>query len=242
MTEQDSAGSPSPVTQSTVTVLQNMIRSGELRVGDCLPPQRELAGRLNVSRSSLREALSVLEAVGMLRTRPRKGTYVSEPGEAASASPEPGQPRGWSPEALYSPAEAYQFRFVVEGHAARLTAIRASDEAIAALRVNFGQLKEAVRAGEFVTYSQHDFDFHRMIMSFSENRLYLDLYDRYASVFRDSQRLPLAWHRRLWEPVSEHENIIRAIENRDPDSARYFMHMHIMRAANRVGIVLDETV
>ncbi|MFT4183391.1 MAG: FadR/GntR family transcriptional regulator [Rhizobium sp.] len=224
------------VTQSTVAVLQAMIRSGELPVGKLMPPQRELAERLKVSRSSLREALSVLEAVGMLRTKPRKGTYVSNP------DVENGEHKPWPLQSLYTPAEAYQFRFMIEGHAARLTAINASGSQIAELHTNFDRFKEAVRVGELVTYSHYDFEFHRMLMVFSGNRLYPEIYERYAAVFRESQRLPLTWHRRLWEPVSEHENIISAIQRRDPDSASYFMHIHIMRAAQRVGETLDEVV
>ncbi|WP_197434858.1 FadR/GntR family transcriptional regulator [Agrobacterium vitis] len=228
------ANNSNQVTQSTVAVLQAMIRSGELKTGETIPPQRELAEKLNVSRSSLREALSVLEAVGMLRTKPRKGTYVSSP------DLEEGSHKPWPLQQLYTPAEAYQFRFVIEGHAARLTAMNATEEHIASLRANFDKFKEAVRVSELVTYSQFDFEFHRMLMLFSGNRLYLDMYDQHAAIFRESQRLPLTWHRRLWEPVSEHENILRAIERRDPDEARYFMHVHVMRAAQRVGETLNE--
>jgi GntR family transcriptional repressor for pyruvate dehydrogenase complex len=226
----------SQVARSTVGILEQMIRSGELRQGALLPPQRVLAEQLNVSRSSLREALSVLEAVGMLRTRPRQGTHVSEPADGAEGH------APWRLGSLYTPAEVYQFRFVNEGYAARLAAMHATEEQLAMLRDNFRQLKEAVRNGELVTYSQRDFEFHRSIMAFTENRLFIDLYDRYSTVFQESQRLPLSWHRRLWEPVNEHENILQALEKRDGDSASYFMHVHIVRAAHRVGIVLNEVV
>lgn len=231
-----SAARHSPqVVQSTVTILEQMVKSGELKQGSLLPSQRVLSERLNVSRSSLREALSVLEAVGMLRTKPRQGTYVSEPAEDGDYH------APWKLE-RYTAAEVYQFRFVNEGYAARLAATHASDEQLATLRDGFRLLKEAVRNGELATYSQLDFEFHRSIMAFTENRLFIDLYDRYSAVFQESLRLPLSWHRRLWEPVNEHENILQALEKHDGDSACYFMHVHIVRAAHRVGIAMNEVV
>jgi len=57
--------------------MQEMIRAGELRDGELLPAQRELAERLNVSRSSLRKALSVLKTLGVVRTEPRRGTRIA---------------------------------------------------------------------------------------------------------------------------------------------------------------------
>jgi GntR family transcriptional repressor for pyruvate dehydrogenase complex len=72
--------------------------------------------------------------------------------------------------------------------------------------------------------------------------MFVDLYSRYGRVFRESQRLPLAWHRLLWEPLNEHENIIRAVEARDPDNAAYFMRVHLVRGADRIGIALTDNV
>src|SRR5882757_9778679 len=89
--------------KSTVEYLREMIRSGEVAPGMQLPPQRELAARLQVSRPSLREALSVLETLGVLRTEAGLGTFV-----AASQEDEP---RPWSFASRYSLQEVYQFRF-----------------------------------------------------------------------------------------------------------------------------------
>ncbi len=55
----------------------------------------------------------------------------------------------------------------------------------------------------------------------------------------ESQRLPLTRRKRLWEPVTEHENVVHAIGKRDPDGSCYFMHVHTMRAADRGGIALS---
>jgi len=223
------------IPNSTARRLQDMIRSGQLREGEALPPQRELAEALEVSRASLREALSVLQTLGMLRTEPRRGTFVVRK-EAVN-----GDALGpWRFEALYSPLEVYQFRFGTEGHAARLAAICISPAGLAALKHNLANFKDAVRDIDLVTMAQLDFEFHRLVMEAAVNRMFLDVYGSYGSVLLESQRLPLTRHWRLWEPVSEHENIVSAIERQDPEGACYFMHVHILRAADRVGVPLSE--
>ena len=225
------------VPHTTAHRIQEMIWAGELREGALLPSQREMSERLHVSRSSLREALSVLETLGVVQTEPRRGTRVV----AAEASVGSGLHR-WRFGKRYSPSEVYQFRFVTEGHAARLAAKRASPSELAALVQNLKDFKEAVREQDLVASSQLDFGFHRLLMECSGNRVFADLYGSYGSVLLESQRLPLTQRERLWEPVTEHENVVHAIEKRDPDGACYFMHVHILRAADRGGIALSEAV
>ena len=225
------------VPHTTARRIQEMIRAGELPGGELLPSQRELSERLDVSRSSLREALSVLETLGVVQTEPRRGTRVV----SAEASSGPDLYR-WRFGERYSPAEVYQFRFVTEGHAARLAAMRASSAELAALVQNLKDFKDAVREQDLIASSQLDFGFHRLVMECSGNRVFADLYGNYGSVLLESQRLPLTRRERLWEPVVEHENVVQAIEKRDPDGACYFMHVHIMRAADRSGVALSEAV
>lgn len=223
------------VPNSAAWRLQDMIRSGQLREGEALPPQRELADTLDISRASLREALSVLQTLGLLRTEPRRGTFVAR--QEALNNDALGS---WRFEALYSPMEVYQFRFATEGHAASLAAIGISAAGLTALKQNLEAFKEAVRKIDLVTMAQLDYAFHRLIVAAAANRMFLDVYGSYGSVLLESQRLPLTRHRRLWEPVSEHENVVSAIERQDPDGACYFMHVHILRAADRVGVPLSD--
>lgn len=77
-----------PVTQVVTRRIQEMIRSGEFPRDTKLPSQRILAERLGVSRASLREALLTLETLGLVRTLPARGTFVS--GEQTGA-PKAGQ-------------------------------------------------------------------------------------------------------------------------------------------------------
>ena len=228
--------STTAVPRTTVSRIQEMIRTGALRKGELLPSQRAFAEHLNVSRSSLREALSILETIGVLRTEPRRGTLVANDSEAGIDG------RRWRFGRRYSPPEVYQFRFVVEGYAVKLATLRAADRDMASLRKNLDRFKQAVCDEDLAASSRLDFEFHRQIMRLSGNRMFAAVHGTYGAVMLESQRLPLHRREQLWDPVTEHENVLRAMENRDPCGALYFMHVHIVRAAGRVGIELADQV
>jgi GntR family transcriptional repressor for pyruvate dehydrogenase complex len=223
-----------PASKSTVLRIQEMVASGAFPRGAKLPAQRDLSTRLNVSRASLREALSVLETLGLLRTEPGLGTFVAE------EENEERQP--WRFAARYSLQEVYQFRFVAEGYAARLAAMRVTEAGLAALRGVLGEQQEAVRHMDLLASSQHDFEFHRLIMSYSGNGVFLDLHASYRAVLLESQLLPTRRQERLWETIVEHENILRTLSRQDAEGASYFMHVHIARAADRVGVMISDAL
>ncbi|MBV8913403.1 MAG: FadR family transcriptional regulator [Acetobacteraceae bacterium] len=225
--------SKDPVWDTAVRRIQKMVRNGELQPGQALPTQRIMSERLGVSRASLREALSVLETLGVLRTEPRRGTYLT-----TSARSDVGT-RRWRFESHCSPAEVYQYRLVTEAYAAGLAAIRAGDEHIEDLRANVAGYKAATREGDLLAISQIDFEFHDRIMAVAGNRIFSEVHARFADMFHESQRLPLPDRERLWESVMEHENVLAAIEMHDPDGAQYFMRVHIIKAANRAGVPLS---
>jgi GntR family transcriptional repressor for pyruvate dehydrogenase complex len=222
---------------ATARRLQAMISEGAFAAGEPMPPQRTLAQSLGVSRTSLREALSMLEAVGVLETRPRRGTFV------ASAAPEQATPLpGWRFGQMYSAAEVYQFRFVAEGYAARLAAQTADAGDVERLRSNLRSFEQALGDRDIQRIAGLDFEFHRLVMGFSRNRMFADLHASYGSLLQESQRIAFLRKDRFAEPVSEHANIVNAIAHRDADGAGYFMQSHLLRAANRAGIVLDDAI
>ncbi len=229
-----------PVSQSTVSRIQLMILKGELTPGQRLPSERRLAEQLSVSRASLREALSTLATLGMVRIEPHRGTFVAvEAGGTSQATAMPSP--AWRFANRYTLREVYQFRLFAESRAAALATMAVSDNDIAALEAIVREHKEATRELDFVTSSQADFELHHRIMLLSNNRIFADLHQNYRAVFLESQRIAVACHERIWETVDEHEKIVRAMRRRDPDGAEWYMRLHITRAADRVGIALSDT-
>jgi GntR family transcriptional repressor for pyruvate dehydrogenase complex len=222
------------VSQATAALLQTMIEEGRLAVGAALPPQRELARELSVSRASLREAMSTLAAKGLLSIEQGRGTFVRS---RAVAEPEPAQ---WRFSGQYSPAEVFQFRYIAESHAAQLAAMNHTQQDIDNIRSNLDAFRQAVRDADIVAFARVDFEFHHMIIRFSQNRLLADMHRDFSIVLSESQRLPLDKKDLLWDAVNEHERIAEALDMSDPAGAAYYMRQHLSRAGNRAGITFIE--
>lgn len=221
-------------TDRATRAIQGMIRTGELKPGQQLASQRTLAAQLNVSRASLREALSTLEALGFLKTERRRGSFVT-----TSSSSETDQMWNWRYSDLYDLEEVYQFRALTEAAAIMLAATRMSDESIRRLTEIHGKYSQASQTMDLASAAHYDMEFHRQIMVASGNRLYEDLYSNFLRVFRESQMLPFSRHERRWEPIAEHSKILEALHRRDPEGASYYMMLHMQRATQRLGIQLE---
>jgi len=219
-----------------------MALGGEFAPGQRLPAERQLAEQLSVSRASLREALSTLETLGVVRVEPHRGTFVAVD-ECANGAAQGALASAliWRFANRYTLREVYQFRRLPEGYAAQLATMAVTDEQITELRKIVREHKEATRKLDFVASSQADFELHHRIMQLANNRIFADLHENYRAIFLESQRIPMARRERMWEPVDEHEKFIQAMARRDPDGAEYYMRLHITRAADRVGIALSDT-
>jgi GntR family transcriptional regulator, transcriptional repressor for pyruvate dehydrogenase complex len=227
------------VTQAVVAALQGMIRDGTFKGGMALPPQRDLALQLGVSRASLREAVSILGTLGQLSIEQGRGTFLVSSMEGSGA----GQPIGtWRFATRYSPEEVFQFRLIAESQAVQLAAMNHTDEELAELNHNLKRFRQATREADLGAYAQADFDFHRLIIRFSRNRLLADMHGSFGGVLLEAQRLPLIRRDTLWEPVLEHERIVESLKRSDPEGARYYMRQHLSRACSRAGIRIIEVI
>lgn len=223
--------------QVVVATLTKMIEEKRLAPNQPLAPQRELAQELDVSRATLREALSILATIGLISIEPGRGTFVRAASDAAEATATP----SWRFAARYSPAEVYQFRYIAESHAAQLAAMNHTDAEIEELEENLQSFRKAAHALDFAAFAEIDFEFHKLIMRFSRNRLLADMHHSFARVLLESSRLPVK-RDKLWDPVMEHERVVEALKMGDPEGAGYYMRRHLSRTADRAGIAITEFV
>jgi GntR family transcriptional repressor for pyruvate dehydrogenase complex len=238
----------SPVPKSVARRIEDMIESGALADGVRLPSQREMASSFGVCRASVREALSLLEASGVLRTEPGRGTYVCA-GEAKSAAQilAPGNGTASALQELlskvtYTKLDICRFRHLIEGESGRLAAMRITDAQVHALERNLSTFKDQTRAMQLEESARTDFEFHRLIIGFAGVQLFADVHFACRDLVMDAVRIPTSQYNRAWEPVAEHERILEALRRRDPDEARYYMQSHIVRSAERLGILLASDV
>jgi GntR family transcriptional repressor for pyruvate dehydrogenase complex len=222
------------VTRMTVNHLQEMIRNGRIKPGEALPPQRNLARDLNISRATLREALSILATIGQIVANPSGRGFVVSSEDDTLATP------SWRFAARYSLREVYQFRYIVESNAAQLAAIDHTKQEVEELKDSIEAFRKAARALDLAAYAQADFDFHRIILRISGNKLLIDMHQTFASVLFESQCLPTERPGSLWNAVTEHERVVEAIAMNDPEGASYYMRKHISMAGSRAGLLPSE--
>lgn len=202
---------------SLTHVVQQEIERAIL-AGDFVPGSKlneaALAMSLGVSRGPVREAFRSLEEAGLLRTEKNRGVFVR-------AIP------------LDEAIEIYDLRAVMEELAGRLLAQSITDPQLNELRETVSNMDKAVLEKDLNTYHQLNVFFHERLMEMSGNKKLLSLYKkliRELSLFRranisQADVLPLS--------ASEHQNIVKAIEKKDPLAAAKALFDHVQESKER---------
>ena len=212
--------------QQIADKVRALVQERGYREGSRLPPERDLAQQLGVSRPSLREALIALEMEGSVEIRMGSGVYVCQ---RALRRPALAVAMG------ESPAELMQARGALEGAVIVLACVHATAEGLARVHDSVEAMRADVVAGRDVM--EHDREFHVRIAEMSGNSILASL----VGTLFDERRSPLAEHMRnrleskptTHEALAEHEQIYRCLAQRDPLLAESAMRSHIRAAADR---------
>ncbi|GAA1569653.1 FadR/GntR family transcriptional regulator [Actinomadura kijaniata] len=210
------------VTQRAIDQLKQKIASGELRPGQRLPTERDLAAGLGLSRSSMREAIRALTTLGVLESRHGAGVYVTslEPGDLLETF-------GFLTEMSRgsSLVDLLQIRRILEPAAAATAAARRTDADLAAIEAHLTAMERAAEVEEFVTA---DLAFHRAVVAAAGNPALSAVVEGLSTPTfrarvwrgrRDAGAIP-----RMHE---EHRRIFGALAARDPEAARAAAGVHI---------------
>jgi DNA-binding FadR family transcriptional regulator len=196
--------------------IAQLIRAGEYRTGDRLPPERDLSRQLGVSRPVVRESMIALEIAGLVEVRGGSGVYVR-------AAAQPIQ----VPDAGDGPYEAFMARRAIEGEIAAAAAENATAAHLAELAAAIEQMRGATQAR--VAVDPGDRRFHLALAAASQNAIYTEVV---RFIWDELLNRGPIWaklrERRTVRPtrVDEHEAILRAIADRDPECARRAVHAH----------------
>src|SRR5579884_915972 len=192
----------------------------ELKPGDMLPPERELAQVFGVSRSSIRDAIRRLEAVGLVRPRQGAGTVVCEPPESL-ANPLAGvlhQKRRMITELL-------DVRKIIEPALAARAAVHASPEQLAQLESIVSRHRQKVQQGE--SGIEEDSEFHYTIALASDNSVVLKVVDVLMDLLRETRERSLQVEGRQAKSLAGHQRILTALKRRNPQAAESAMRRHL---------------
>ena len=206
-----------------IEYIGDLIDQGELKKGDKIPPERHLVEQLGVGRNSIREALKVLDIIGIVNRIQGSGTYIREEFD------------NWFSEPMYisfmltdnSMNEIFEFRNMIEIEIATLAAERISDEQIR-------ELEECYRVfdsdADEVVKTEYDIKFHHILVKASNNIIIMSSYNAMnymLNVFIYNLRISAYSDVDKQLIFSIHENLYHAMRDRDPVRARAAMKEHM---------------
>ena len=208
--------------EACVEQLATAIRLGVYPLGSALPPERELAERLEVSRATLREAIAALRAAGLVETRRGRGggTMVTMKPRGPSArrarQATAGQRDGW--------LDALQFRRIVEPGAAALAASGALDDGA---RIGLEAALQAVaRATSRARHRQADSRFHLTLASLSGSRRVVEAVTSVQSSLHEMLSAIPVLEANIAHSDAQHATLVRAVLGGRPDRASRIMTEH----------------
>ncbi|AHD13796.1 MULTISPECIES: FCD domain-containing protein [Pseudomonas] len=224
--------SSSTVVNSVVEKLRQALARGQWRTGDMLPGQRELAEQLGISRPSLREAVTVLETLGLVRSLPGKGVLVLD---ADAAAQEPGVDTS----AAASLADVLELRYTLEPFIVGLVAQSANSQDIGQLRLTLMDMREALEADDSEAGVRAYIAFHEALFALTTNPIFQSVVQQTGNALKQSADMLRNSPEHLAARLKENEAVVRAIRERSSAQASAQMRQHILAEGLRMGIPLN---
>ncbi len=214
--------------EEIVRQIKTMIAEGRLKSGDQLPPERDLAEKFLVSRTSVREALRALESLGLVEIRPGEGTFVREVSIESLIQP--------LALVMVSQREAigelFEARRLLEPMIAGLAASRATRDDIQEMERILDEQAKEVAAGR--TGLVQDAQFHAALGAASHNRAITRIVNTLIDLLAQSREVSLSTPGRPERSHLDHRRLLEAIARRDEIRAQQAMQDHLETVENLV--------
>jgi GntR family transcriptional regulator, transcriptional repressor for pyruvate dehydrogenase complex len=219
---------PAPATEQAAAAIMHMITSGELGPGDRLPTERDLALRLGISRSTIREAIRGLNMLRVLDVRHGDGIFITSL-DARSLL----EVTGFAMQLLRDREvlDMFEVRAILEGAAAALASARISEEQCAALRHSLDVLDAATGIDDLL---EADIAFHASVAAAAENPMLASLLDTFSARTYRARYLKgsVGFDKTIVESRAIHRRIYEAVVARDPELARATASAHVASVAS----------
>jgi DNA-binding FadR family transcriptional regulator len=190
-----------------------MVKAGVLKPGDQLPPERDLALSLNVSRPTVREAIRGLSILGVVRTRQGGGAYVSELDADALLGPI----QFYLSLENVNIGELYDARSLIESDVARRAAERMTDDELASLEAILDE--QAGILHDAIAFRMSDYRFHETIWAGARNAFLKRMGESLNVLGLDFRKRASETEGVLKQSYRDHRQLLRALKSHDPDAA-----------------------
>jgi GntR family transcriptional repressor for pyruvate dehydrogenase complex len=213
------------LSQDAVDQLREMIIKEKLKPGTRLPSERELIKNLQIGRSSVREALRILEIMGLIEVKPGSGAFVTATKEDLFLPLS-----SWISHHRETLDHHFEARLVIEPRAAAFAARRVSPKIIKAMKKTLAEFQEKMDSDELIGAILADQEFHRLVAQATTNKTLMLLMDTIVRFLFDGWKATLRVKGRLNKTVQEHQAILKAIERGKPEEASAAMETHLKNA------------
>ncbi|MFI5282357.1 MAG: FadR/GntR family transcriptional regulator [Candidatus Dormibacterales bacterium] len=203
--------------------LGQLVRESGMRPGDRFPAERELAQRLKVSRTSVRQSFVVLRALGFVDVRHGEGVFLRRTSGFGQSLTKLLERRRRLPDAL-------EAREALEVKLAELASANHDEKDVATMEAALSRMEEEIAAGGLGT--EGDAAFHRAIAVASRNQILLHLIEAMAEMIHESRVESLSEPERPRRSLAAHQRILAAIRDRNVQSAADAMRQHLRVVAD----------
>src|SRR6202035_3960195 len=208
--------------EQIVQQVEDSILKGQLKTGDQLPAERDLAQRFGVSRTAVREAVKTLREKGLVEAYSGRGSFVTNGTSQAIRQSLDLMIRINKQEGSANLAE---LRLVLEPEIAGLAAQRIEDQLLATMRDSVAVMERNLHDPD--AYIEADLDFHLALAEAAGNPLILSLLDSIVVLLREQRSRIFDLDGGPERGQFHHKRILAAIEQRDPEAAREAMRAHL---------------
>lgn len=226
-------------THDAVDQLLDAIIAGRLTAGERLPPEGQLATEFGVSRLTMREAVRLLQAQGVIVQVPGSRHRIAPVSEWTGMDAVVRHARS-AGQRRTSSLELLEVRLMIESGAAQLAAERRTDAHLAELEDALARMEQHHEAGELDAFVAADLEFHDVVLHAADNRILVAALLPLTSMLTETRGETSAVPEIRQHAIDEHRNVLEAIRSGVPDAARDAMASHMVQTRDDLlSLVLD---
>lgn len=214
--------------QAVVQQIEHMIRQKTLKPGDQLPPEKELAEELGVSRTVVREAIVILRQANVLEVRHGVGTFVTEPLPEHALE----QITHLLRRQVQSVYEVHEVRAAFEPQLVAIAVDRIVEEELETLRQVIAEMEASIN--DMQRFIELDLLFHDTIIMATKNNTFRLILNPIMEVLLEIRKLGSAVDGAAEQTIRDHKEVLKAIESKDRDLAQIAMTKHLANVAENV--------
>jgi GntR family transcriptional regulator, transcriptional repressor for pyruvate dehydrogenase complex len=221
----------SQLVDEVIAQLRLRISSGDLKVGDRLPAEAVLVSELGVGRTTLREAVRVLEHAGLFEVRQGSGTYLRSITDTDTFAPKLRHARV---------LEVLDVRRALEIEMTRMAAAYRTDAALVAIRDALDRMRRGMESSDERAFINAEMEVYRVIAAGTQNSIMIEIYVLFSEALRLALTQIVAIPGVMPDCLSRHEQLFKAIAARDVERAEAVVKAHLERVTKLVQDVLGD--